>query len=343
MESLKKRIRYIDALRGFTMILVVWGHVMRGMGIGGYNTVLGSIFLSFRMPMFFFISGYIAYKGLEKWNLSLYKQLIRKKAFVQIIPALFFFTLFTICQHKSFNVIQNGWGGYWFTFVLFEMFCLYFTVSLISKYTNPLVLDISMVFFSLLGVIWLAISKRNGMFDALLTMENLAKYFQFFTLGILLRKYNKQFLSFISSDYVRAGIILAFIICLVISIDKIYTINNHVLHQFIHDEVVRYLGLLTVFIFFFSKKDFFNKSNNFNNSLLFIGRRTLDIYLLHYFLVPQMPWLTKYLNSSDVVLLQFFVSIIISLMVVGLCLLISEIIRSSKTLAYCCFGAKEKR
>lgn len=58
-----KRIKYIDALRGFTMILVVFAHIeafsMFGMQ---HTTFLGSIFQSFRMPLFFFISGYIAFK-----------------------------------------------------------------------------------------------------------------------------------------------------------------------------------------------------------------------------------------------------------------------------------------
>ena len=343
MEIQKKRIRYIDALRGFTMILVVWGHVMLAMGLGGYSTVLGSIFLTFRMPMFFFISGYIAYKSLERWDFSLYKQLMCKKAFVQIIPALIFFTLFSICHHSTFNVLEKGWLGYWFTFVLFEMFCIYFTASLISKYTSPLVLDISMIVFSLLGIVWLVVSKRDGYFNQILCTENFAKYFQFFTFGILTKKYNKSFLKFISSDYARAGIITAFIIFLVISIDKIYTFQNALLYQLVHDELVRYAGLLTVFIFFFMKKEFFDKSNNITNSLLFIGRRTLDIYLIHFMLIPKMPWLTKYVESSDAVLLQLVISVIISLLVVGVCLLISEIIRSSNTLAYYCFGVKNTK
>lgn len=342
MENIKQRIRYIDALRGFTMILVVWGHVMLNMGLGGYNTILGSIFLTFRMPMFFFISGYIAYKGLERWNLSFYKQMMRKKAFVQIVPALIFFTLFTICYHGSFNVLEKGWGGYWFTFVLFEMFCIYFTMSLICKYTMPLVLDVSMIVFSLLGIAWLVISSRNGALDSFFCTENLAKYLQFFTFGILARKYNKLFLKFISSDYVRTSIIAAFVIFLVISINTVYTISNPFIHSLVHDELVRYAGLITLFIFFFIKKDFFDTSNHITNSLLFIGRRTLDIYLLHYFLIPQMPWLTKYLESSNVILLQFVITGIVSLLVVAVCLLISEIIRSSNALAYFCFGAKTK-
>ena len=213
-------------------------------------------------------------------------------------------------------------------------------MSLISKYTTPLVLDASMIVFSLLGIAWLGISSRNGALDSFLCTENLAKYFQFFTFGIITKKYNNLFLKLISSDYVRATIITAFIILLVISINSIYTISNPLIHSFVHDEMVRYAGLMTIFIFFFIKKDFFDTSNYITDSLSFIGRRTLDIYLLHYFLVPQMPWFTNYLDSSNVVLLQLIVSGLISLLVVAVCLFISEVIRSSNTLAYFCFGAK---
>ena len=180
------------------------------------------------------------------------------------------------------------------------------------------------------------------MLDKILCTENLAKYLQFFTFGILTKKYNKSFLKIISSDYVRAGIIAAFIIFLVISIDKVYTFNNSLLYQLVHDELVRYTGLLTIFVFFYVKKEFFDTSNYITNSLLFIGRRTLDIYLIHFLLIPKMPWLTKYLESSNVILLQFVITAFISLLVIGVCLLISEIIRSSNILAYICFGAKKK-
>ena len=56
-----------------------------------------------------------------------------------------------------------------------------------------------------------------------------------------------------------------------------------------------------------------------------------------------MPWLTKYLESSNVILLQFVITAFISLLVIGVCLLISEIIRSSNILAYICFGAKKRK
>ena len=66
----KQRIKYIDALRGFTMFLVVLQHIESiGFGIHPYESVLGNILVSFRMPMFFFISGYIAYKVSFDWNI----------------------------------------------------------------------------------------------------------------------------------------------------------------------------------------------------------------------------------------------------------------------------------
>lgn len=58
----KKRFEYIDAMRGFTMLLVVCAHV----ATYSYQTDLVTFhaaFSTFRMPLFFFISGFILYKA----------------------------------------------------------------------------------------------------------------------------------------------------------------------------------------------------------------------------------------------------------------------------------------
>ena len=55
-----KRLEYIDALRGFTMILVVFAHIINY----GYHITdakaetmdtFNNLFIRFRMPLFFFI------------------------------------------------------------------------------------------------------------------------------------------------------------------------------------------------------------------------------------------------------------------------------------------------
>ena len=76
--------------------------------------------------------------------------------------------------------------------------------------------------------------------------------------------------------------------------------------------------------------------------MLFVGRRTLDIYLLHFFFLPKLLFLTPYLEPTRMMLVQLSLSLIVAALVVGLCLLVSEVIRSSNILAYICFGVKRK-
>ena len=52
-----KRIEYIDAMRGFTMLLVVMFHVEWTFWGSDYG--YNSFIEVFRMPLFFFISGWV--------------------------------------------------------------------------------------------------------------------------------------------------------------------------------------------------------------------------------------------------------------------------------------------
>ena len=67
MET-KKRIEWIDAMRGFTMLLVVYAHVQFfGLGLESDET-FNQVLILFRMPLFFFISGFILYKVAAIWD-----------------------------------------------------------------------------------------------------------------------------------------------------------------------------------------------------------------------------------------------------------------------------------
>lgn len=63
LKNQQKRIEYIDAMRGFTIILVVLHHLSFFS-----NSFVDSIFISFRMPLFFFISGFIGFKVNMEWG-----------------------------------------------------------------------------------------------------------------------------------------------------------------------------------------------------------------------------------------------------------------------------------
>ncbi len=336
----KVRIKYIDALRGFTMILVVVQHILVfTFGIQPYDTAFSNIFVTFRMPMFFFISGYIAYKAAMVWNKQLYIKNIKKKAIVQLIPTAFFFILFCFCNYQnpvSF-FIEYGLSGYWFTFVLFEMFIIFYSVSMLNKkYFDSIVVALSVT-----GIIMLVFMKQDENWWIWLSMKNLCKYFQFFALGLIAKKYNDKFLSIVKNDSFKALMIIVFILCIVLVTRTSWGTDSFIGKNVIRSLLIRYSGLLVVFSFFVNKEKFFSKENKFNSCIQFIGKRTLDIYLIHYFLIPPLQdSMTAFINSS--VITEVVVSTLIALIVVGMSLLISEVIRSSNLLGHYLLGAKLK-
>lgn len=125
----QKRIEYIDAMRGFTMLLVIYAHIeLFSLNINYIETfTLNRVLILTRMPLFFFISGFILYKSTFLWNFSNTLNFLKKKFMVQIIPTTFFIFIYVICFNQNikdlfFNPHKNG---YWFTYTLFQYFIFY--------------------------------------------------------------------------------------------------------------------------------------------------------------------------------------------------------------------------
>ena len=129
----KERMEWLDAMRGFTMILVVAYHVAQ---IGFDQSIKHSSSLSFlmlfRMPLFFFVSGFLAYKASLVWDFKTFISLLGKKIRIQILPTVVFFLFSCVALYPKFwpavesNLHSPTKGGYWFTLVLLYMFVLYY-------------------------------------------------------------------------------------------------------------------------------------------------------------------------------------------------------------------------
>ena len=173
------------------------------------------------MPMFFFISGYIGYKALNEWTHSFYVQRLRKKAFVQLIPATIFFLLysFTFGINPLSTFAANGFERYWFTYVLFYMFVIYYSVSvLMRKYrcssTSQLLL---LVAVSLPMWLFYVQCQRHGVKWGLMSqlhIDRLCHYFVFFVIGLMCRHHLSTFHRFISHWAGIGVVLLCFAGCL---------------------------------------------------------------------------------------------------------------------------------
>ena len=75
--------------------------------------------------------------------------------------------------------------------------------------------------------------------------------------------------------------------------------------------------------------------------LQFIGRRTLDIYLLHFFIIPvQLVDCFTVFRDHAIPVIELACSLLVSIVVIFVCLIIGEVIRLSPQMAHWVFGAK---
>ena len=330
-----KRIEYIDALRGFTMILVVMLHVASYCwhldGVPSVHLFLYQI----RMPMFFFISGFVLYKAGVVWDTKQVISFFRKKIPVQLLSPFVFFALFAFT--RGFSVIQGSIdasrSGYWFTFVLFIYYVFYASVRFCfrNKYADIILLLIGIALFTVVHpTIYAAIPLSNDMKEFLCILN--WNFFIFFVLGTLAKKYFSQFEKILDNTPLLAICILTY-----------FLVNGYLTILPFNRSIPYFLsfpGLIVLFSFFRKKQAIFKKDNVLGLSLQYIGRRTLDVYLIHFFLLPRKLIYFSVFRDYPMPVLEGACSLLIALIIVAACLLIGNIIRLSPFLAHWVFGAK---
>lgn len=125
-----KRIEYIDALRGFTMILVVLAHVPQYAYHGVDGVSFSLIPTTFHMALFFFLSGWFV---PVTSSVPMDMAWLKKKVMQLVVPTVVLYCLY--CYVEDVNITDNLWNdkykaGYWFCIVLF---CFNLLVRAISR------------------------------------------------------------------------------------------------------------------------------------------------------------------------------------------------------------------
>lgn len=353
-----QRIEYIDAMRGFTMLLVVYSHIQffgyagsfcNDISMGGNNFLsFNSLFISFRMPLFFFVSGFILFKKGFYWNRSASIEFIGRKAKVQLIPTLFFIMLMSFISNSSFveNCCTEHKIGYWFTVALFEYFVIYI---LYRNICNLLGRRQGIDWLLLVGGILLyfvstptCLKKLNvyeTLYNHVLGLSYL-RYFIFFALGTIVKKHFDKVIHYMDNGYLSALWILCFWGVSIAVLHNGYFENTLYTHLYLIANGV--FGLMLVFMFFRKYQNAFSQERTIGRVLQFIGRRTLDIYLLHYFFIPHnLDSIGSFFSQKPNPSIEFVVSLLLVLIVVSICLIISSVIRISPVLSNYLLGVKK--
>ena len=349
----KKRIEYIDALRGLTMILVVFSHVEMTSFCFETTTFINSLFMSFRMPLFFWVSGFIAYKASIEWNLQTLWQMSKKKILIQLIPTFIFGLIYAYAYfNTNFNtfITHNGKLGYWFTIALLEIFLIVYTTNTILYKNNPeehrkrmfiaLTILSGGLFVTKIALKTNPILNETG---NLLSLHHSFNYFQYFAFGYICSMYKDIFNKVLESKFFSAIIIILFATLFYTKRYYIDTLagdgmNIYRMLDILIEMIIGYLGLLLVYNTLKTYQQSFTVDKKIGWALQFIGKRTLDIYLLHYFLLPYIPQIGQMLSECSNATLELTIGLLISVIIIGLCLIISSILRTSPFLAKWLFG-----
>lgn len=332
----KQRIEYIDAMRGFTMILVVFSHVC-SMCFGDRSMGYNDVFFLFRLPCFFFISGWL-FDPLK----GTFSSVAKHKFMVQIVPTVIFLLLLAP-PPLFFSKLGATKGGYWFTFVLFE----FFMISMISERSCKkwglwlaIVLSVSSYFYDAYYNRYF--SHFGWITDAIGFLSYKTwRFYLFFYLGIMIKQNYDEFLRLTSKCYVIILVIVCFALIATLPHTEI------VIFSYLIFALGGISGMIMIFTLFrnlYTSSYFHLPSSIFHHPsaiLQFIGTRTLDIYLLHYFFLPRfLLSYGEHLRAYDSASLEFLVALALALVIVAICLMASYVIRLSPFLGYYLFGAK---
>lgn len=326
------RIGYLDALKCLGIILMIEGHVRAlVMETKPYDTLSGMIIYSFNMPIFFFVSGLLAYKSCLT-NKETIMKMWQKFVFL-VIPAIIFKCYFDLMAHKSpFDLLQKGFGQYWFTFTLFECFFLYYLSIILIKKES--VRHFVLIVIAIIGLVFLSILQKFGL--AILDMNHLTKYFLYFMIGILSMKYRIQYQSIVKNEYIRAFTSLTFFALLFL---LSYNFWPKPAFHFMRDIVLRLLGTYVIISFFACHATWFMKNNKVISLIEKIGQRSLAIYLLHYFFVPHRLPLPQWIMDIDRITIPIFSSLI-TIVILAVSMLFISLLMNSKIVAKYGLGQK---
>ncbi len=225
-------------------------------------------------------------------------------------------------------------GGYWFTWVLLQMFLVYY--ALCKRTVSVWVLWIlSIGVYATIYMPKVFTYHKDVFFQASSLIQTM-KFMQFFLFGNLLHRYWDRVQRIFDSPWFFPLItVIAFVCCA--DIFRWHTLR--LMWTNIPRTLSMYCLLLMVVMFFRHYQEWFVNSQPVGRTLQYVGTRTLDIYLLHFIVMPKLKVVGTWLNANQPnFLLDIICSIGVAIPVIALCCLISHVLRVSPLFSKYLFG-----
>lgn len=321
------------------MIMVIFAHVLLYSFGGEDPHSFNILIVQFRMPLFFFVSGFLLWKPTALWDASNSLAFLSKKFKVQVLATLIFLAIYVYFFGYGWHDVMFSCTkyGYWFTLELFQYFILYVSVHYLMDRYGKYAADVLLVLIALAAFAisikpWSFIS--TGLYNVM--GMTFLRYFIYFYFGSIVKRNFDSFQKMLDNSRNMTLMLIAFFVAFVLYIDWYIFPFSLVI-----DVCMAIFGIIIVFSFFRKYKESFTKETRLGRTLQYVGTRTLDIYFLHYFFLPRnLSIVGEFFQQNSNPVLEFAVCLCVSAMVIAICLLVSNIIRLSPYLAHVLFGVK---
>lgn len=325
-----KRDTTIDALKGFAIVLVVLGHSIQGHFEVFDDSLVHKTISSFHMPLFMFLSGYVAFLSLGNKSNG---KIISNKFLQLAIPFLMWsvfvksLTFGNLPQFKEhlMNLVKSPDYGIWFLWVLFLIFLAFIPYRFLVK-------NIKNAFYEY-GIILLFSIILFVMPVSVLGIGLLKWHIPFFLTGYWISKYKKDLIAYKTVFFEMALILFPILLIFFHRTEQVVLVKYAPFLPNIFNLAYRYLiafmGIAVAFLFVKKLTE-----TKLNSSLVWLGMYTLDIYVIHtYFLHLIVP------GKSENILI-ILLSVVLA---IGISLIISfYFLRQSKILSFLFLGIRGK-
>jgi len=273
---LENRSHWIDYAKAIGIILVVYGHVARGLYKAGieipkeFYELADSIVYSFHMPLFFFLSGVFFYSSFtKKGGVKLITSKIDTIVYPYIIWAitqgvieafLADYTNGSVTYAEVFSLLWSPRAQFWFLYALFIVFFLAAAIfSVVSKKSAIAVFLLSAITYVYPEII------PEGM-----VFKFISSNFVFFMFGIV-------FTLRLNAEQLSSRMSLFLLACVFSTSQFIF---HHTLGLNYTDKGIASLSLALISIFFIISLSAWGALRP-HRLMTFIGTSSMAIYLMH--------------------------------------------------------------
>lgn len=314
------------------MLMVVTGHILC-LSINHSNSPLFLFFnIELEVPLFFFVSGLVCPPILDcGWSEAFAR--IFRKVVALVVPAILFLALYDQLSGRSFveGLTVSYKHGYWFTITLAEFISMHTIASMLLRSFGRKTYIMSMLMLCVILIIVSGISMRYEYGSAIIGLFGLThlKHFVYFFLGTYISSVSLP--PVLNRRWKIAAIVAAVILftahvaCygLGLASSTIYIFH-------------RLLSFGSVCLFYLLLRYWAPCSaSRAGRGLQFIGRRTLDIYFIHYFFLPRhLDAVGVWFETNSNFIVEYIFAIVAAIAVMAVALGVGAIIRLSPILSH---------